>query len=112
MTTLARRPGAKTCGSPKCRHAASLLTSADDARRDHRSDFRSPAVLMSPDFPHLESMVSLSVQGVSDAIACEKPKQTRAFLDIKKVRPPPGGGAAAREPGLGTGRGGDVTGVA
>ena len=30
----------------------------------------------------------------------------------QKVRPPPGGGAAAREPGLGTGRGGDVTGVA
>jgi len=30
----------------------------------------------------------------------------------KKMRPPPGGGAAAREPGLGTGRGGDVTGVA
>lgn len=27
-----------------------------------------------------------------------------------KVRPPPGGGAAAREPGLG--EGGDVTGVA
>ncbi len=43
----------------------------------------------------------------------------RAFANIgigtlaaKKVRPPPGGEAAAREPGLGTGRGGDVTGVA
>jgi len=30
----------------------------------------------------------------------------------KKVRRPPGGEAAAREPGLGTGRGGDVTGYA
>jgi len=30
----------------------------------------------------------------------------------EKVRPPPGGEAAAREPGLGTGRGGDVTGAA
>jgi hypothetical protein len=28
------------------------------------------------------------------------------------VRPAPGGGPAAREPGLGTGRGGDVTGSA
>jgi hypothetical protein len=28
------------------------------------------------------------------------------------VRPAPGGEPAAREPGLGTGRGGDVTGVA
>jgi len=27
---------------------------------------------------------------------------------FKKVRPAPGGGAAARKPGLGTGRGGDV----
>jgi hypothetical protein len=31
---------------------------------------------------------------------------------IKKVRPALGGGLAAREPGLGTGRGGDVTGLA
>jgi FkbM family methyltransferase len=31
---------------------------------------------------------------------------------LKKVRPAPGGEPAAREPGLGTGRGGDVTGVA
>jgi hypothetical protein len=30
----------------------------------------------------------------------------------EKVRPAPGGEPAAREPGLGTGRGGDVTGVA
>jgi hypothetical protein len=30
----------------------------------------------------------------------------------KKVRPAPGGEPAAREPGLGTGRGGDVTGDA
>ena len=30
----------------------------------------------------------------------------------KKVRPVLGGGLAAREPGLGTGRGGDVTGLA
>jgi hypothetical protein len=29
--------------------------------------------------------------------------------EIKKVRPAPGGEPAAREPGLGTGRGGDVT---
>src|SRR5580704_16761221 len=31
---------------------------------------------------------------------------------LKKVRPAPGGEPAAREPGLGTGRGGDVTGLA
>src|SRR3990170_277214 len=30
----------------------------------------------------------------------------------KKVRPAPGGEPAAREPGLGTGRGGDMTGAA
>ena len=33
-------------------------------------------------------------------------------VEPKKVRPAPGGEPAAREPGLGTGRGGDVTGVA
>ena len=31
---------------------------------------------------------------------------------LKRVRPALGGGPAAREPGLGTGRGGDVTGSA
>ena len=31
---------------------------------------------------------------------------------LKKVRPAPGGEPAAREPGLGTGRGGDVTRIA
>jgi hypothetical protein len=31
---------------------------------------------------------------------------------LKKVRPALGGEPAAREPGLGTGRGGDVTGLA
>jgi hypothetical protein len=33
-------------------------------------------------------------------------------MRTKELRPPLGGGAAAREPGLGTGRGGDVTGDA
>jgi len=32
--------------------------------------------------------------------------------ELEKVRPAPGGEPAAREPGLGTGRGGDVTGDA
>jgi len=45
-------------------------------------------------------------------VRCELTDDERAFLKSKKVRPPPGGEAAAREPGLGTGRGGDVTGVA
>jgi len=35
-----------------------------------------------------------------------------ASHDLEKVRPAPGGEPAAREPGLGTGRGGDVTGIA
>jgi len=38
--------------------------------------------------------------------------QDVAFWKPKKVRPVLGGGLAAREPGLGTGRGGDVTGLA
>jgi hypothetical protein len=33
-------------------------------------------------------------------------------VHLKKVRPALGGEPAAREPGLGTGRGGDVTGLA
>ena len=41
-----------------------------------------------------------------------KRQQLRGFPKIKKVRPAPGGGPAARKPGLGTGRGGDVTGLA
>ncbi len=40
--------------------------------------------------------------------------RSRDFVshDLEKLRPAPGGEPAAREPGLGTGRGGDVTGVA
>ena len=43
--------------------------------------------------------------------AVKRPQLCR-FLENKKVRPAPGGGPAARKPGLGTGRGGDVTGLA
>ena len=39
-------------------------------------------------------------------------RREKSIPFAKKVRPPLGGGAAAREPGLGTGRGGDVTGNA
>src|SRR5262249_35376880 len=46
----------------------------------------------------------------------QKRPKNRGFLAFtrhrKKVRPTLGGGPAAREPGLGTGRGGDVTGNA
>jgi len=35
--------------------------------------------------------------------------RSRGEWIVKKVRPVLGGGLAAREPGLGTGRGGDVT---
>jgi hypothetical protein len=43
----------------------------------------------------------------------EETKYRSAFTSApKKVRPALGGGPAAREPGLGTGRGGDVTGLA
>ena len=46
------------------------------------------------------------LSGSGDAIA------NRHAFARKKVRPAPGGEPAAREPGLGTGRGGDVTGFA
>ena len=55
-----------------------------------------------------------SANGASNGDAHD-PSEARIVgrkVEPKKVRPAPGGEPAAREPGLGTGRGGDVTGVA
>lgn len=60
----------------------------------------------SPDIPHVVAFPSRSVPSRSRTGAREKTKNDAGFRDFQKVRPAPEGEPAAREPDLGTGRGG------